>query len=58
MPFLNELQQQLGPKGFQLLAVNLDDAEASLKKHSIDLSVVTDTDGQCPDRYGVQVMPP
>ncbi|WP_045226295.1 TlpA family protein disulfide reductase [Methyloterricola oryzae] len=61
MPFLDELQKQLGPKGLQVLAVNLDDnrqdAESFLSKHPVQIDVMSDGAGACPGRFGVEIMP-
>jgi thiol-disulfide isomerase/thioredoxin len=61
MPFMDELEGQLGAKGFQVLAVNLDEnrdeAAAFLGKHPVKLTVAADPEGECPGRFGVQIMP-
>lgn len=61
MPFLNELHQQLGDKGFEVVGVNLDenraDAENFLVKHPVAFTVATDPEGDCPQQFGVEAMP-
>lgn len=61
MPFMDEMQAQLGSKGLQILALNLDedpnDAKAFLEKQPVKLKIVSTQDDSCPTRYGVSAMP-
>jgi thiol-disulfide isomerase/thioredoxin len=61
LPFLSQLQAELGSQGFEVVAVNLDenikDAKNFLADHPVGLSIVTAPGGQCPEKYGVQAMP-
>lgn len=60
-PFMNEIKQQFGAKGLQVLAINVDentaDAKAFLAKHAAHFDIAADSTGQCPQRFGVQAMP-
>ncbi|MDD4913987.1 MAG: TlpA disulfide reductase family protein [Methylococcales bacterium] len=61
MPFMNEIQEQYRSQGLNVVAINLDenreDAEAFLKEHPANITIAQNTDGQCPDRFGVHAMP-
>ena len=61
MPWLNGLQEKLGNKDFQVLAVNLDEekksAENFLTKHNISLLIGFDPEGKTPEAYGMKSMP-
>jgi len=61
MPFMDEVQAQLGPRGLQVVAINLDenhaDAQQFLDNHPVNIHVVTTQDDSCPNKYGVQAMP-
>jgi len=60
-PFMNEMHSDLGPKGLQIIAINLDekleDAQAFLAKHPATFTLARDPDNTCPELYGVQGMP-
>jgi thiol-disulfide isomerase/thioredoxin len=60
-PFLNHLQQTLGPQGLTIVAVNLDrtraDAERFLQSHPAQFRVIYDPDGVLPQRFSVHGMP-
>ncbi len=61
MPFMDEMQAQLGSQGLQILALNLDeepaDAKAFLEKQPVKLKIVTTQDDSCPTQYGISAMP-
>jgi cytochrome c biogenesis protein CcmG, thiol:disulfide interchange protein DsbE len=60
-PFLNHLQQTLGPQGLTIIAVNLDrsraDADRFLQAHPAQFRVIFDPDGVLPQRFSVHGMP-
>jgi thiol-disulfide isomerase/thioredoxin len=59
-PLMNKLHKELGPKGLEIIAVNLDENEADAKdflaKHPADFMLGRDS-GECANVYGVQGMP-
>lgn len=61
MPFLNALRNELQEKGFEIIAINVDeksqDAQDFLDRFPVDYTVAFDPEGLCPARYGVQAMP-
>ena len=60
-PFMNELQHDLGDKGLQILAVNMDekaeDATKFLAGHPAGFSVAAGDNAPCARNFNVQVMP-
>jgi cytochrome c biogenesis protein CcmG/thiol:disulfide interchange protein DsbE len=60
-PFMNHLQQTLGPQGLTVIAVNVDrdraDAERFLRQHPAQFRVVFDLQGVLPERFSVHGMP-
>lgn len=60
-PQLEALRTELGPRGFEVLAVNLDEFEADahefLEKVPVSYPVVRDAAGDSPARFGVLGMP-
>ena len=60
-PWLNAMQAKYGPRGFEVIGVNLDlegdEAAAFLAKVPASFRVVYDPDGKSPALYGVQGMP-
>jgi len=60
-PFLNQLQQDYGSRGLQVLGVNLDekvaDAEKFLFEHRAEFSIVADPTKQCAKDFDVIAMP-
>ncbi len=60
-PQLEALRQELGPRGFEVLAVNVDefedDALAFLDAVPVTYPVVRDADADSPARYGILGMP-
>ena len=60
-PWMNEMQQKYGAKGFMVVAVNVDkkrgDAEKFLVQNPANFTVVYDEAGATPAAYGVKGMP-
>ena len=60
-PFMNHLQQTLGPQGLTVIAVNVDrdraDAERFLRQHPAQFRVIFDPQGVLPQRFSVHGMP-
>ncbi len=60
-PQLQRLHEELGPDGFEVLAINVDefepDALAFLKEIPVTYPVVRDASGDSPATYGVLGMP-
>lgn len=60
-PQLEALRQELGPRGFEVLAVNVDefedDALAFLDEMPVTYPVVRDAAAESPARYGILGMP-
>ena len=60
-PQLEELRQELGPRGFEVLAVNVDEFEPDalrfLEEVSVSYPVVRDGSGATPAAYGILGMP-
>src|SRR3954454_3808471 len=60
-PALDALYREYQPRGFEVLAVNLDerqsDADAFLRAHAHRLTVVFDPKGTSPAAFGVKGMP-
>ena len=60
-PQLEELRQELGPQGFEVLAVNVDEFEADalhfLEEVAVTYPVVRDGAGETPAIYGILGMP-
>ena len=60
-PQLEALRQELGPRGFEVLAVNVDefapDALRFLEDMSVSYPVVRDGAGETPALYGILGMP-
>ena len=60
-PFMNHLQQTLGPHGLTVIAVNVDrnraDAEQFLHQHPAQFRVIFDPQGVLPERFSVHGMP-
>ena len=60
-PQLEALRQELGPRGFEVLAVNVDEFEdyalAFLDAIPVTYPVVRDADADSPARYGILGMP-
>jgi len=61
LPLLNEMRNELKNKGFEVIAVNLDENPADgmkfLKKFPVDYPVAKDTKGQIVEAYGAETMP-
>jgi len=60
-PFMNQLQQDYGSRGLQVMGVNLDekvaDAEKFLSEHTAEFSIVADPTKQCAKDFDVIAMP-
>ena len=60
-PWMNEMQKKYADKGFQIVAINLDNkrerAHTFLKKYPADFTIVYDPEGKTADDYKVKVMP-
>lgn len=60
-PWMNEMQAKYGPRGLQILAVNVDakraDADAFLASNPASFQVAFDAAGDAPKRYEVKGMP-
>ena len=61
LPELNKLRAELAGKGFEVVAVNLDEQASDglnfLKKIPVDYPVASDSSGTLPEAYGVEAMP-
>jgi thiol-disulfide isomerase/thioredoxin len=60
-PWMNELQQRYGNRGFTIVAINVDakreDAERFLQQYPAAFAVVYDAAGATPGAYDVKAMP-
>jgi cytochrome c biogenesis protein CcmG, thiol:disulfide interchange protein DsbE len=60
-PWMNRLQQELGPRGLVIIGVNVDrdraEAERFLHAHPARFRIVFDPDGVLPEKFGVHGMP-
>jgi thiol-disulfide isomerase/thioredoxin len=60
-PWMNEMQTKYGPKGLQVLAVNLDAKKGDAEKFLVDMpakfQVAFDPKGEAPRTYGIKGMP-
>jgi len=60
-PLLNQLHQKLKAKGFEVVAVNLDEdkanAEKFLKEFPVTFTVLRDAKGEWSDKFVVESMP-
>jgi thiol-disulfide isomerase/thioredoxin len=60
-PQLEQLRSELGPRGFEVLAINVDEVEADalafLQEIPVSYPVVRDAVGDTPRRYGILGMP-
>lgn len=61
LPILNEIRAKYSSKGFEVLAVNIDedamDAVDFLVKFPVDYPIIADAAGSVPDKYGLKGMP-
>jgi len=61
LPMLNELRKELRSKGFEVIAVNLDedkkDAQTFLKQFPVSYPVLLDPKGKVPQKYNLPGMP-
>jgi len=60
-PLLNDLYKQQRSQGFEIIAVNLDEDEADLKRflklYQVDFILVRDKLSETPEKYQVEAMP-
>lgn len=60
-PFMEKLQRDLGAKGLQVVAVNMDqkpaDAQQFLSRHHVTFPVAFGDNETCAKRFGVNAMP-
>ncbi|MCB1687578.1 MAG: TlpA family protein disulfide reductase [Halioglobus sp.] len=60
-PILEQLRNELGPEGFEVLAINVDEVEADARQFLADVTVsypvVRDANGTTPLAFGVMGMP-
>ncbi len=60
-PILQQLRDELGPEGFEVLAINLDEDESDARQFLADVTVsypvVRDAAGVTPRAFGVMGMP-
>jgi len=60
-PQLEQLRHELGPDGFEVLAINVDEEEADARQFLADVPVsypvVRDGEGITPQTYGILGMP-
>lgn len=61
MPFLNSLRNEYLKKGFEVVAINVDEnteeAQRFLKAHPVDYVTAFDSSGECPRVFEVKAMP-
>lgn len=61
LPILNEIRKEYGARGFEVVAVNvdenLDDALGFLEKRPVDYPILLDPKGTMPKLYDVKGMP-
>ncbi|MBK1716372.1 TlpA family protein disulfide reductase [Thiocystis violacea] len=60
-PFLDQMHRDLKARGFEVIAINLDeerqDALGFLDKHPVGFTIGADPQGKCPRLYQVKGMP-
>lgn len=60
-PVLDQLRGELGPKGFEVLAINVDEVESDagqfLSEVPVNFLVVRDAEGVAPQTFGILGMP-
>lgn len=61
LPFMDQLQADLGAKGLEVIAISLDenrdDAVAFIKNHPVKITLAYDPAAKCPEQFAVQGMP-
>lgn len=61
MPFYDTLYRRFRDRGFEIVAINVDEdadeAYAFLARHPVTFESSFDPRGECPQRYGLKVMP-
>src|SRR3954454_771597 len=59
--FMDQMQRELGPKGLQVVAVNLDqkpaDAQRFLARHKVSFPIALGINEACAKQFGVGAMP-
>lgn len=60
-PLLEQLREELGPDGFEVLAINVDEVESDARRFlsevPVSYPVVRDADGITPQTFGILGMP-
>lgn len=60
-PILDEIRQELGPKGFEVFAINVDedpeDALEFLRELPVSYPILRDAEGSTPEMFGIIGMP-
>jgi thiol-disulfide isomerase/thioredoxin len=60
-PFMDQMQRELGPKGLQVIAVNLDqkpaDAQRFLAAHRVSFPIALGSNEPCARQFGLDAMP-
>ena len=60
-PFMEQMQRELGPKGLQVVAVNMDqkpaDAQRFLARHHVTFPIALGGNEACAKQFGVGAMP-
>lgn len=61
LPEFNKVYHQYKDKGFEIIAINLDenpeDAKAFLSKHPVDYTIAADSSGSIAEKFGIEAMP-
>lgn len=61
LPEFNKVYHQYKDKGFEIIAINLDEnpeeAKAFLNKHPVDYMIAADSSGNIAEKFGVEAMP-
>lgn len=61
MPFFNHLHSELSKKGFEIIAINVDEdsklTSEYLKDNPVSYPIATDPSGNCPKAFEVKAMP-
>jgi peroxiredoxin len=61
LPLLDDLRQEFGSQGFQVVAINVDrdtdKARSFLKKRPVSYRSASDPEGMLPERFGIETMP-
>jgi len=61
MGFLDGMRKQFKDQGLEVVGINLDenreDAEGFLERYPVKFTQTVDTEGECPNLFGVKAMP-